>query len=116
MAFVLAPPSASYDVGRCIARHLNGMPIFGSHDECTIDEAEFLTRRSERLDSFIARLRKDLNLSVLEFEGVLCRSGQCMTMLDGTPLYRDDVHFTIEGGRYLIHKIGLLNQIDQFAR
>lgn len=116
VVFVLPPPSAQFDVGRCIARRLNGMPVFGSVKDCSIDAEEFLKRRNERLDAFVARVRENLNLSVIAFDDSLCRDGHCMTMMDDIPLYRDDVHFSIEGGRYLIQKIALLNQIDQLAR
>ena len=116
VVFVLSPPSASYDVGRCIARLHNKKPLWGANDECAIEEAEYKARRSERLDGLITQLRNHLNLSVIGFDDALCHSGRCMTVMDGIPLYRDDVHFTIEGGRHLIQKTGLLDQIDQSSR
>ena len=116
VVFVLPPPSATYDVGRCIARRLNSMPIWGEEDDCLIDKAEFFTRRSERLDPFIATVREKLGIGFLSFEDILCDSGMCMTMIDGTPLYRDGVHFAIEGGRKIIHLARLLDQIDRLAK
>jgi hypothetical protein len=116
VAYVLAPPSASYDVGRCIARLHHGMPLWGSMDGCAIDAAEFTARRGERLDALISRLRNQLDLSVIDFERTLCDAGLCTTMIDGIPLYRDAVHFTIDGGRHLIQKMALLDEIDRTAR
>ena len=115
VVFVLAPPSATYDVGRCLARRLNGMPMLGAAVDCEIDEAEFASRTHVRLDAFVAELRQRLNLTVLGFEDTLCHSGKCMTSINGIPLYRDAVHFTIEGGRAVIHRSELLEEIDRTA-
>jgi hypothetical protein len=116
VVFVLAPPSASYDVGRCLARRFNGMPMLGSAGDCDIDEAEYAARTHVRLDAFVAALRQRLDLTVLGFDDTLCHAGQCKTVMDGIPLYRDAVHFTIEGGRKIVHQSGLLDQIDRLAQ
>ena len=113
VVFVLAPPSASYDVGRCLARRLNNMPILGEAGDCEIDAVEYASRTQVRLDAFVAKLRQRLDLTVLGFDDTLCHAGQCKTVMDGIPLYRDAVHFTIEGGRAVIHRSGLLDEIDR---
>ena len=115
MVLVLAPPSASYDVGRCLTRRINHMPILGTVRDCEIDEGEFVARRQQRLDAFVLSLRQRMHLTVLGFEETLCHSGKCITVMDDIPVYRDAVHFTIEGGRIVIQKSRLLEKIDRTA-
>ena len=115
VVLVLAPPSAPYDVGRCLTRRINHMPILGTVRDCEIDEGEFVARRQQRLDAFVLSLRQRMHLTVLGFEETLCHSGKCITVMDDIPVYRDAVHFTIEGGRIVIQKSGLLEKIDRTA-
>ena len=46
----------------------------------------------------------------------LCRGGRCPAAIGDLPLYRDDVHFSVEGARQLGERTGLGSKLIEMAR
>ena len=114
---VVAPPPSAYgfDIGRCIERIDNHLPILGVTDDCNIDKATYHKMRGNVLE-FLAALPQQADVEVIRFDDFLCDSRLCRTYIDGTFIYRDAGHFSHEGAVYVTNALSLLDKIRQAAR
>ena len=53
---------------------------------------------------------------VFDLAPFLCRGGRCPAAIGDLPLYRDDVHFSVEGARQLGERTGLASKLIEMAR
>jgi len=115
VVIVSAPPHASFDVSRCLERKARALFTYGGDLLCRIDQRvkspEFLA-----LTAFLEKVKSQVHVNTLTFEDMLCEKGMCNTNLNGIPLYRDDSHFSNEGGALLIKNMKLIELIDDTAR
>lgn len=104
--FVQPPPSADFDVYRCLQRKRQGLLYIGASDGCQIDETSAALR-----DAGLAALLRSLapmeDVYSYSFNALLCDGGKCRTELDGVTLYRDEGHFSAQGSRILGRQSGL---------
>lgn len=109
-----APPSAHYDVSRCIERAQRHLLTLGAVSDCKIPNDAYRQLRltsNEIMDAVARRL----NVSIIHFDEYLCQGPECRTERDGTFLYRDSIHFSREGALKIMRDMGLVNRIEQLA-
>ena len=114
VVLVAPPPSADFNVGNCLERELSGAFSFGGMPGCAVNISEYHTRRAPVL-ALLQRLRQE-GIPVISFDGWLCNGASCRTMVDGTMLYRDSGHFSVDGSRLIAQRVQLTNQIRELAR
>jgi peptidoglycan/LPS O-acetylase OafA/YrhL len=114
---VVAPPPSAYgfDIGRCIERIDNHLPILGVVDDCNINRDTYLKMRRHVLE-LLAALPEQAGVEVIRFDDYLCDNKRCRTYIDGTFIYRDTGHFSHEGAVFVTNKLSLLDQIRRAAR
>lgn len=97
---IAPPPSADFDIGRCLSREdSRSFTIFPS-SKCDIPLARYLSARRPVL-SFLSDLEKGSVVPVLTFDQLLCDVNVCKTRLSAIPLYNDAAHLSIPGSRAL---------------
>jgi len=95
VVIVTPPPSSGDDTSICAERLLTGKFIFG-RASCDISvEADRRYYRSV-LD-FLDEVSKKTGAPIFDFRDILCDGKICMTILEGTPIYRDNGHFSVSG-------------------
>jgi peptidoglycan/LPS O-acetylase OafA/YrhL len=114
VVMVAAPPNAPFDVSRCLERRMRSLLTYGGAPSCRIDQ-HVMSIENQALTTFLAKLKRELQVNTLTFDSTLCEEGQCNTVLDGIPLYRDDAHLSNDGGSALIQKMRLIDRIDAEA-
>eukprot|EP01032_Pedospumella_encystans_P037798 gene37798-42811_t len=114
VVLVAPPPSADFNVGNCLERELSGAFSFGGMPGCAVNVSEYQTRRAPVL-ALLKRMKQE-GIPVISFDAWLCSGASCRTMVDGTMLYRDNGHFSVDGSRLIAQRVGLANQIREQAR
>jgi peptidoglycan/LPS O-acetylase OafA/YrhL len=115
VVIVAPPPKAAFDVSRCLERRMRSLLTYGGDPECRI-EPRAMEPEFRLFNLFISRLKSELKIDTLTFDSTLCDGLMCNTVYKGIPLYRDDAHFSVEGGGALIRDMKLMDQVDQLAR
>ena len=110
---VAPPPSSGFNIGRCLERKANGRIILGKDVDCDIPVREYQERMALVLD-FLSRLQKDV-APVISFDQALCTETACSASLDGTFLYRDDLHLSYEGSILVARKVDLGKTVQEIA-
>ncbi len=89
------PPSTGQNSGLCLARAVrNGVPL----DRCDLPRAEVQAHQGPE-QALLSRLEDSTD--VRSIEEVLCIGTVCQVSRNGTLLYRDAVHLTPEGSRFI---------------
>jgi peptidoglycan/LPS O-acetylase OafA/YrhL len=109
-----APPSTNYDISRCIERSRRQLLTLGAVSDCAIPNDDY---RQLRLSSneIIDAVAQRLKVSILHFDEYLCSETECRTQMDGSILYRDNIHFSREGALKIMREMGLVTRIQQLA-
>jgi len=107
VVLVLPPPSASFDIRRCIERRSEGLPFLGAPADCQIDRAASAARDAT-LSGILTSVGDETKTSVFSFESLLCTDEHCRTRIEGIPLYRDEGHFSARGSQ----EIGRLSALN----
>ncbi len=109
-----APPSTNYDISRCIERSRRQLLTLGAVSDCAIPNDDY---RQLRLSSnqIIDAVAQRLKVSILHFDEYLCSETECRTQMDGSILYRDNIHFSREGALKVMREMGLVTRIQQLA-
>lgn len=110
---VAPPPSNGADVGRCLERIDNGLPVIGMSDRCQISVDTYHRYRGKVLD-FLAALRQEV--TVIDFDDDLCDASHCVTQRAGTLIYRDGGHLSHAGAALIGKETRLLEQVMKQAR
>lgn len=70
-------------------------------ENCNIEQADVETRQAYA-NTVIAEMNaKYSQLIVIDVNELICRDGQCLSEVDGIPLYKDNDHLNAEGSRKL---------------
>lgn len=109
------PPSIGFDVGRCLARRAEGLPVVADFDGCDIDVAAYRIERQAVLN-FLDALPVATGMGLIRPDEYLCAAEHCSTALDGQPLYRDAAHLSYDGSVALAQKADLFGQAMMRAR
>lgn len=112
---IAPPPSLDFNIGACLERQLSGAIAIGARPGCLIERAEYEAKRANVL-AFLKVVERDLSLPVIRFEPWLCDATTCQTMLDGTMIYRDGGHLSIEGSKVMVKRMQMEKLIAQLAK
>ena len=115
VVFVAAPPVGSFDIGRCMERLEEGLPITGASADCSISMQSYQLARRHGNDILHA-IPTGADVDVIDFDDYLCRLGSCATYVDGTFIYGQGGHLSYEGSRLLAATTSLLQQIRDRSR
>jgi len=115
VVLVTPPPSAGVDSGRCLARRGAGLVSIGMRPDCRFTRADYL-RYSAPVRSVLEEVARRGIVPIIDFDPVLCSGSLCSTSAGGLPLYRDDVHLSIDGSRYVAGQMQLADRIRREAR
>lgn len=111
------PPSTGFDIGLCNERMETRKLSFGANGVCEVDYTAYRARY-EPVWRMLANVSKQAGVEVISFDDELCdvAKNSCVTKLDGTFIYRDHSHFSIEGSQMVAKKMQLLKVINQLAK
>jgi hypothetical protein len=115
VVIIAPPPSSDVDIGGCLERQLSGKVAIGGREGCTIDRANYQTKRSDVLD-FLHAVSADADVAVIRFDSWLCDSHICQTLINGTMIYRDGGHLSIAGSKLLAKRMQLAQLIRAQAK
>jgi hypothetical protein len=114
VVFFAPPPSADVDVGACLERQLSGRLRIGAETDCTIPVSDYQARRA-RVLALTAAIER-AGVPVIRLADFLCDREACVTMLDGTLVYRDAGHLSYDGSRLLATRMDWQRLIAERAR
>ena len=114
---LVAPPPGNMDfsLASCEERRLTGLPTMGAPERCEIDLARFVAKHVAVFE-LLNRVGAATGAPVFDLAPFLCRGGRCPAAIGDLPLYRDDVHFSVEGARQLGERTGLASKLIEMAR
>ncbi|MEM1299226.1 MAG: acyltransferase family protein [Pseudomonadota bacterium] len=113
---VSAPPRANYDLPECLVRRETGRLVLGYFSDCQMS-MEMYRSAAPASVTFFERLETEADVPVIRLEDYLCSDrGTCLTELDGTVLYRDRIHLSVDGSTKLAETMGWLTEIRARAR
>lgn len=105
VVFYAPPPAYDFDLGRCLQRKMEGLPVLPTSASCDFKRSDFETYKGY-LRTFVSELEAS-GLKVLRFDDVICDTNLCHAAIEGVPLYRDEAHLSIVGSRLLGTKLPL---------
>jgi peptidoglycan/LPS O-acetylase OafA/YrhL len=94
------PPSDDMDDARCLDRSGAGKLTIGAPPDCALSVAKYRRFRKSILD-FLGALQDQRIVPVLYLDGYLCDASACRSHADGVPFYRDAVHLSHSGSRFI---------------
>jgi hypothetical protein len=117
VVIVAPPPLGGFDVGRCIERREAHKLAFGGTADCSIPY-DVHVATSAVLRELLGTVARRADVDVVDFEATLCDQARnrCMTQVDGTYIYLDGGHLSIEGSRWLGRRRGLAAELWRRAR
>ena len=115
VVLVAPPPSAPYNIGRCVDRLRAGLWSIYPTTNCAIDREEYQQRRGPVL-KLLAEIERRHIVPVVRFDHVLCDADQCRVDEAGHSLYLDNDHFSQSGSRLVARRMNLGDQVRKQAR
>lgn len=115
VVLIAPPPSSDFDIGGCLERQISGNIALGGRKGCTLDRAEYHTKRANVLD-LLKGVSAAADVAVIRFDPYLCNATECQTMLDGTMIYRDGGHLSYAGSELMAKKMQLGKLIRMQAK
>ncbi|HKO87895.1 MAG TPA: acyltransferase family protein [Burkholderiales bacterium] len=103
---VAPPPASGFDTAECSERKTTGKPLLGELRECRLVREE-VEAHQHLANQFLNEVEVQTGMRVLRFDDFLCGQRDCLTRLDGIPIYRDAGHFSYEGSKAVAKKMGL---------
>lgn len=110
-AVIAPPPADGSDIGTCLEQQASGLIRFSKKPGCDMDRAKVDEYRKGTRD-MLARAAELGSFKIIEMADALCDANRCVSTLDGTFLYRDAGHLTVEGAK----AIGRLTPIGDRLR
>ncbi|HEX4925564.1 MAG TPA: acyltransferase family protein [Bdellovibrionales bacterium] len=114
VVIIKPPPRGRFDAGLCLERRAQAKPTWGVRSDCAIDRL-LLGSEAGFTHEFFETLPKAIG-PVADFDSALCDRRWCRTEIDGTFIYRDAGHFSIDGSIEVGRRMRLLDLIDGVAR
>lgn len=115
VVLVAPPPARGYDIARCHDRIAEGKPMVPALTSCDFSIASYRAYRAPNL-AFLAEVERRGIVPIFRFDAALCPGGQCVTVMDGTLLYRDSGHLSVPGSRMLGPRLDMARQLTALAR
>ena len=116
VVFVAPPPASGFDIGKCLRLKARGKMFFGADKPtCEISEGKYRLVKSKLL-SFLNRLSREADLSIISFDEFLCHAGTCAVEIGDIFLYRDGGHLLENGSRILGLEMNLALKLVSAAR
>ncbi|CAN7284580.1 acyltransferase family protein [Caulobacter sp. LjRoot300] len=115
VVLVAPPPSAPYNIGRCVDRLHAGLWSVFPTANCAIDHDEYTRRRAPVL-KFLTEVERRGIVPVIGFDEVLCDARRCQVVSAGRSLYLDNDHFSQSGSRVVARRMNLGVEVRNQAR
>lgn len=116
VVLVAPPPTADFDIGRCLELKANGKAVFGADNpSCAITEAHYRASRSAVL-ALLDRVANEADVPVIRLDELLCHEELCATESNGIFIYRDGGHLSYDGSRLVGQQLGLGERLIAIAR
>jgi hypothetical protein len=109
------PPTADFDLGRCLERRARHLLVTGLDQECRIDVKAYHSE-GKRVLEFLSALPRQVGVQVISLKDALCAPRRCRTRAGQTFIYRDEYHLSYEGSKYVANSVSLLKKIKQMAQ
>ena len=109
--FVLSTPRLDFSPDTCFGRPLRIGSRKRDMDSCNFARSTFAQDSQDYRDLVFKVLKDFPSVQTFDAAAQLCDDKWCWAMKDGKMLYRDDVHLSIEGSRYIAQ--GLTTLIAQ---
>ena len=91
--FVISTPRLNFHTSSCLITRPFTIQDKKVNDLCAMSQKDYLSDAQLYLDSVREVLRG--------LPSLLCDGGYCHAMKDGVTLYRDDIHLSTAGSRYV---------------
>lgn len=116
VVLVVPPPGRlGFSLASCQERRLTGLLTQGAPERCEIDQ-DYFDWFQTSVSTLLARVSSATGTPLFDFAPLLCRNRRCPAVIDDLPLYRDDLHFSVEASRLLGERIGLGSKLVEMAR
>jgi peptidoglycan/LPS O-acetylase OafA/YrhL len=117
VVIVSPPPNTDTDIGLCLERAQAGLLVRVQWLEvdCSIDALVYRERRRTDID-LLNRVSQSADVDVVWLSGLTCDQGNCATLHESFPLYRDGIHLSVPGSVWLARERHLLARILNSAR
>jgi peptidoglycan/LPS O-acetylase OafA/YrhL len=115
VVIISPPPTAEYDIARCMERADRGLPIL-SHESSCIFPASVFRKRNTKLFELYEKLEKHANVNVIRLDLALCDDTICQTRIEGVPIFRDYGHLSRVGSVALLSRLKIAQKINQLAK
>ncbi len=95
--YMIENPELGVDAFNCVGR-----PVYLTKQyDCVIEKATVLARQ----DEYREVIKNIPNLTLIDVVPAFCPDEHCKVMENGTLLYSDDDHLSVEGSRFLANKV-----------
>lgn len=113
---ILAPPPADgSNIGECLERQARHKITFAGNKDCNLSMHDVRAKRRVTW-SMLKRASELSGTPVLFVEEFLCTVSTCPTSMDGTFLYRDSGHLSVEGARLIGDRFNIGQRLLDLAR
>ena len=99
VVIVAPPPASGQDFSECIERVATGKITFGV-DNCNISREADQRFYGDAL-TLLRNLSTSADVEVIDPRDWVCDINRCSTILSNIPLYRDPIHLSVSGSKYL---------------
>lgn len=106
LVLIAPPPRISNQILFCMERTLANKIAFGSNHGCSHDVADYHKNYAAEL-SLIDYAENDLMINVVRIDAALCNRDSCETILEGTPIYRDNGHLSYAGSEKVFSRLSI---------
>lgn len=114
VVFIAPPPSAGFDIGACLERLHTGRWTLGAPPGCEISIQAYLGWRGKVVE--LVDAIESAGVPVVRLQPFLCDSRVCRAEVDGTPIYNDEAHLSVEGSLLLAERMDWARLIMERAR
>jgi hypothetical protein len=116
VVLVVPPPGRlGFSLASCQERRLKGLPTQGAPERCEIDQ-DYFDWFQTSVTTLLAKVSVATGTPLFDFAPLLCRDRRCPAVIDNMPLYRDDLHFSVEASKLLGERIGLAQRLIEMAK
>jgi hypothetical protein len=115
VVLVAPPPSNAFDVGLCLERRAAAKVLLGPRRSCALSKSES-DERFSAVHWLFSELEQHDDVPVIDLFENLCNEQTCRTSADGIALYRDELHLSYSGSRWVGKHADLVGKIKSVAR
>ena len=99
--FVMSTPRLNFHPSSCLITRPFTLQDKKINDVCAMSQKDYLSDAQLYLDSVHEVLKDFPTVKTVDLPSVLCDGGYCHAMKDGVLLYKDDIHLSTAGSRYV---------------